>query len=98
MYKTIIEVKKDISSELRKWIKEQCNSAFNNRAGKAEDKSTNESVLIYEGKNDLYACLELGMFAVKENKKVMECIQAWEWIEPDPDECCNMLEVFARNS
>lgn len=98
MYRTIIKIKKDTPSELLKWIGEQCKSAFDNRAGKAENRSNDEYVYIFEGKENLYGCLELGMFDLKGIQGFINCVQTWEWIDEEPSESCNMLEVFARHA
>jgi len=34
---------------------------------------------------------------LKEGEVVKSCVQVWQWIDIDPDESCDMLQVFSRH-
>jgi hypothetical protein len=70
-------------------------AAFSNRAGTRENVSDDKSILIFEGNEDFYGCLNLGIFDLEEDKYFMAYVKAWEWLEDDPDECCDMIELFS---
>jgi hypothetical protein len=98
MYKTIITLKSDISSDHLEAVHSLCESAFNNRAGKLSNASNNPYTLIFEGDDKYYGCLDLGTLALRREKEFIDGIQLWQWIEDDPNECCDLLEVFARHA
>ena len=95
MYKNIIDIKNDTPSEKLLSISEIAADAFNNRAGRLQNTSKNPHILVFEGGDNYYACLELGMFELRDNKNFMECVQAWQWVDENPDESCDMLQVFS---
>jgi hypothetical protein len=98
MYKTIITLKSDISSDQLAVVHSLCESAFNNRAGKLSNASDNPYTLIFEGGDKYYGCLELGTFSLRREKGFIGCVQSWQWLEDDPNECCDLLELFARRA
>jgi hypothetical protein len=98
MYKNIITIKNDAPNEKLLPIYEIAVNAFNNRAGKLENTSKNPYILVFEGGDNYYACLEIGMFELKDNKDFMDCVQAWQWVDNNPDESCDMLKVFSMTA
>lgn len=79
--------------ERRKQIIE---SAFVNREGSLKNISEDSFQFIFEATEDGYGCLHLGMYEVEENAFVKEKIVSWQWIDEDPDESCDMLEIFSQ--
>ena len=95
MYKNIITIKNDTPSEKLLSVCEIATNAFDNRADKLENTSKNPYILVFEDGDNYYACLEVGMFELRDNKTFMDCVQAWQWIDENPDESCDMLQVFS---
>ena len=98
MYKNIITIKNDTPSEKLLSVCEIATNAFDNRAGKLENTSKNPYILVFKGGDNYYACLEVGMFELRDNKNFMDCVQAWQWIDENPDESCDMLQVFSTTA
>lgn len=95
MYRTIIELKKGLPEDILEELRHIAEKAFNNRAGVLKNVSEEPHLLIYEGDFNDYGCLELGMYSLEENKKFFSKVVKWDWIDEDPNENENMLEVFA---
>ena len=97
MYKNIITIKNDTPNEKLLSVCEIAANAFDNRAGRLENASENPYHLVFDGGDNYYACLEVAMFELRDNKDFMECVQAWQWIDENPDESCDMLQVFSTS-
>lgn len=98
MYQTIINIKSSVQIDTLKELHLIAKNAFSNRAGKLNNVSDEPYCLIFEGDENYYGCLELGTFSLRREYGFIECIHSWQWIDADPDESCNMLEVFARHT
>lgn len=83
MYKSIIEIKKDVPIEVINNLRSIANKAFDNRAGKVENSSNNPYQLIYSGSEKVYACLELGMLNLKRQKTFLSYLKSWNWIDDE---------------
>jgi len=97
MYKTIIEFKNGLTEEKINELVNLCNKAFDNRAGKAIGMTEKQNHISFEGGENLYGCLRLGTFAAYNISGFIQYLKSWIWIEEDPDECCDMLELFAKH-
>ena len=98
MYKNVIDIKKDTPEAVLNELKEMADKAFNNRAGKVTNVSDIPCRLIYEGGEDLYGCLELGMLKLKREAEFLRSLNKWQWIdEEEPEENCDLLKLFTRN-
>jgi hypothetical protein len=95
MYQTVIAFKDGLTGDDLKELREMCDRAFNNRAGRAVGRSDAAGRLIYEGGEALYGCLSLGVFNLGEVNVFKAAVSKWEWIDAEPDESCDMLEVIA---
>lgn len=94
MYRNVIEIKKTVPESRLKELAAIAENAFNNRAGKVQNTSRLSHTLIFEGGAGEYACLEIGMLNLKREAGFLECVSAWEWVDDDPDECCDLLGLF----
>ena len=97
MYKSVIEIRKDINPNLLGQLAEIAERAFNNRAGKVQNASHIPYCFSFEGGEADYGCLELGMLRLKRDKSFLDCLSRWNWIDEDPDECCDLLHLFRGN-
>ena len=92
MYKSVIEIRKDINPNLLGQLAEVAERAFNNRAGKVQNASHIPYCFSFEGGEADYGCLELGMLALEKQKDFLSCVKAWTWIdEEEPAENCDIL-------
>lgn len=92
MYKSVIKIKSNTPNEILEKLVVIADKAFNNRAGVVKNVSDNPYKLIYEGKENKFGCLELGMLTLEKKKDFLYFIEAWNWIdENDPDESCDIL-------
>ena len=98
MYKTIIEFKNGLPEEKINELINLCNEAFDNRAGKAVGRMEKQNRISFEGGEDLYGCLGVGISDLYDISRLTQNVKSWVWIDDDPDECCDMLEVFARHA
>lgn len=98
MYQTIITFKSDLSNEVLLRMRQTANgAAFCNRAGCLLGNENSPHELVFASDDSGYACLELGTLALREKKEFIDCVTSWKWVDEDPDESCDMLEVFARH-
>ena len=96
MYRSIIELKKDISPDLLSQLKEKIEAAFFNRVGTVKNTGKDLYHLEFAGGEDKFGCLEFGMLCVEEQQDVIPYIEAWNWIDEEcPDESCDMLEEIS---
>lgn len=98
MYKVIIELKKDISEDVLKKLTEIINAAFDNRGGKVSDFCA-DSLYRFEFAGETeneYGCLQLGILNLKESVLFRAHVSECRWLEDDDDECCDVLEIFAK--
>lgn len=99
MYKNVIEIRKDVPEEMLKKLSYIADKAFDNRAGKVANVSNSPYCLIYEGGEEEYACLEVGMLILKREKEFLPFIEAWQWVdEENLQECCDILQIFAETA
>lgn len=97
MYSSIIEIKKSVNGEALQKLRETAEKAFDNRAGKVENSSTDSHRLVFEGGEDKYGCLDLGTAELADTSGFREQINAWNWIDADePGENCDILEIYAE--
>jgi hypothetical protein len=98
MYSTVITFKDNTPGDILISLKETCEKAFDNRAGKAIGRCEKVNTVIFEGDEELYGCLQLGCFALEkiEGFGNGDFVLSWEWLEDDPEECCDVLEIFSK--
>ena len=97
MYRTIIQFKKNTPKEILQELHEIAEKAFDNRAGVLHNVSEDPYVLIYEGGEGDFGCLQLGNFNLEEIGLFKKKVIKWNWIDEDDEfECCDMLKVFSK--
>lgn len=96
MYSSIIEIKKSISGETLDKLHEVAEKAFSNRAGSIKNSSKESHRLVFEGAEDDYGCLDLGVAMLARVNGFLPQVDSWQWIDDDPNESCNVLEVYTE--
>lgn len=96
MYSTVIEIRNDIESDMLRQLKLDIESAFANRAGTVENISKEPYRFEFVGDEDAYGCLEIGSLNLKRNRLFWKHVRTWKWIDEDPDECCDLTEVYSK--
>lgn len=97
MYKNVIDIKEDVSAEVLERLRMISDEAFDNRAGKVINSSDFPYRFVFEGSENEYACLEVGMLKLKRQRYFLENLISWRWVDEDPDECCDLLKLFSEN-
>lgn len=96
MYKNVIEIKKTVPEAKLRELAAAAERAFHNRAGKVQNVSTAPYMLVYEGGEGEYGCLNLGMLSLSGEKDFISHVLSWEWIDEDePDESCDVLKELS---
>ncbi len=92
MYKSVIDIRREVPQKLLGKLSMMADRAFNNRAGRVCNVSKQPYRLSFEGGEQDFGCLELGMLALENQKDFLSCVEAWNWIdEEDPGENCDIL-------
>ncbi len=95
MYKNVIDIRREVPSDVLKELAGVADKAFNNRAGRVKNVSNLPYRLVYEGGENQFGCLELGMLALEKQKNFLPYVSAWKWIdEEEPGENCDILEIM----
>ena len=93
MYRNVIDIHKEVPSDILKVLAMMADRAFDNRAGKVKNVSDCPYRFIYEGGERDYGCLNLGMVSLCEEKAFVSNVLNWNWIDEDePDESCDVLK------
>lgn len=96
MYKSVIDIRSDVPLSLLSTLSLMADNAFNNRAGKVSNVSNVPYRFVYQGGENEYGCLEVGMLNLKREKLFLDCVSAWNWVDEDPDECCDLLKLLKK--
>ena len=97
MYRHVIEIQKETPKDILATLIAIADNAFDNRVGKVRNVSDLPYKLVYEGGENEFGCLDLGMLALEKDKMFLNHVISWQWIdEEEPDESCDILEVFSR--
>jgi len=96
MYKTIIELKEDISKETAKEVRDICIAAHDNYAGKVQIKDISPLSFVFEGSEEAFGCLNIGFLTLKKNSLFMETIKTWFWEDEEPADSCSLIEALSR--
>lgn len=92
MYKTIIKLSKELSEEKAAEFVQMANKAFDNRAGRVENTSEEKNVLIYDGREEDYGCIHLGILDLHDIEEFRTHVEKWDYVDEDnPRECCDVL-------
>ena len=96
LYSTIIELKKDIPTDILSQLKEKIEAAFSNRAGTVKNTGTDSYYFVFAGGEYEYGCRDLGALELKNDELFLNNVLKWDWIEDNPRECCDLIEVFLK--
>lgn len=96
MYRTIIELKKNISDETLDEIKNICISAHNNRSGKVDIKEISKYCFAFEGEEADYGCLILGYLELDDIQIFRDSVMSWMWEDEEPDESCDLFKELSE--
>lgn len=93
MYKSIIEIDRSVPHTMLASLLRTAEAAFDNRAGCVKNASSTPYRFTFEGGEDKFGCLELGMLALEKKKEFLSCVTSWNWVdEEEPWENCDILE------
>ena len=96
MYKNVIQIRKEVPEEALKSLALIAEREFNNRAGKVQNVSDTPYQLVFQGGDEAYGCLNLGMLNLWDKKDFVACVQSWDWIdEEEPDESCDVIKEMS---
>lgn len=95
MYRTIIELKKEISDSEYARIKTLIERAFRNRAGSVKNFSQEKYLFVFETKeHDLFCCLGIAILDLWE-QGFEPYFEKWLWEEDvDPSENADLKKMF----
>ena len=95
IYKSVIQIKPEVSEGVLNELRARADRAFCNRAGTVANVSSDPYRLIYQGGEKDYGCLELGMLELEKDRHFLSCVGSWLWIdEEEPGESCDVLETI----
>lgn len=96
MYKVVIDIRKNVSKQTLEALMKRADKAFDNRAGKVKNVSIIPYRLCYQGDEEFFGCLELGMLTLEDEEDFVACVESWLWIdEENPGESCDILKEMA---
>ncbi len=96
MYRSIIEIKRNVPHDLLINLRIVAENAFSNRAGSVKNSSSNPYKFVFKGDEDKFGCLEVGMLELEDKYDFLKQVNSWQWIDDnDPKENCDILKVLA---
>ncbi|MCI9612637.1 MAG: hypothetical protein HFH33_11575 [Eubacterium sp.] len=96
MYRSIIEIKRNVPHDLLINLRIVAENAFSNRAGSAKNSSSAPYKFVFKGDEDKFGCLEVGMLELEDKYDFLKQVNSWQWIDDnDPKENCDILKVLA---
>ena len=96
IYKSVIAIRHDIAETQLQRVRAVAEAAFQNRAGCVKNISEAPYQLVFAGGEGEYGCLEVGMLNLKRESDFFPFLSAWQWIDEDPDECCDLLKLLQK--
>lgn len=97
MYSTIIEIKKNVTGDTLIKLRKMAEDAFSNRAGIVKNTSMEPHRFIFEGEEEAYPCLDLGVADLADIDGFRSQVASWQWVDHDePGENCDILAVYAE--
>ena len=96
MYKTIIELKKEIPDAALQNLTDTIKQAFHNSAGMVENTGDTPYHFVFQGDEESYCCMQKGNLALDKMALFHEYVQAWRWEDEDPEESCDLLLEYAK--
>lgn len=96
MYRNVIEIRKDVPEEKLKTLVAMAEREFNNRAGMVRNTSKMPYQLVFEGGEEKWGCLNLGVLGLWDRKDFVSLVQKWDWIdEEEPGESCDVIKEMS---
>ncbi len=96
MYRSIIEIKRNVPHDLLINLRIVAENAFSNWAGSAKNSSSAPYKFVFKGDEDKFGCLEVGMLELEDKYDFLKQVNSWQWIDDnDPKENCDILKVLA---
>ncbi len=96
MYRSIIEIKRNVPHDLLINLRIVAENSFSNRAGSAKNSSSAPYKFVFKGDEDKFGCLEVGMLELEDKYDFLKQVNSWQWIDDnDPKENCDILKVLA---
>ena len=96
MYRSIIEIKRNVPHDLLINLRIVAENAFSNRVGSAKNSSSDPYKFVFKGDEDKFGCLEVGMLELEDKYDFLKQVNSWQWIDDnDPKENCDILKVLA---
>ena len=97
MYRTIITLKQNLNSTEIEHAHQVFTEAFNNHAGKLENKSTDKYQLLFED-NEFFGAMSVGELVVYDSN-LENYIEKWTSFDPyQPSECCDDVWLEYHNA
>lgn len=96
MYRTIIKLKDNTPASVAKEIREICIKAHHNYVGKIDIKDVSPIEYVFEAAEKDYNCLQYGSLCLDDIPVFKEWVKEWNWEDEDPNESCNLIEVFSK--
>lgn len=90
-YRVIIALRPEITGPELADLRSMIEAAFKNRAGSVIDTGDGSHRLLFAGREAEYGCIQLGMLALDKIPAFKSAVAVWQWEDPDPDECCDLL-------
>ena len=94
MYSTVIEIKRSVTGDTLSRLRQMAEDAFTNRAGSVKNSSKDPYKLVFKGSEKDYGCLDLGVAELGETDNFVNQVNAWQWLDDDPKENCDILNVY----
>jgi hypothetical protein len=98
MYRDIIELKDGLTEREIYEIKAICQYFHNNNAGKVEIREITPTHFVFEGEKKDWQTLVIGYLRLAETSRFWQNVKRWDWEDPHPNECCDMLRVLKLTS
>lgn len=96
MYKTIIELKKEVPDTTLQNLTDTIKQAFHNQAGMVENTGDTPYHFVFKGDEESYCCMQMGNLALDKMTLFHEYVQTWTWEDEDPEESCDLLLEYAK--
>lgn len=99
MYSTVIDIKKSVTGETLNQLRQAAEKAFSNRAGSVKNTSKDTHKLVFEGGEEAYPCLDLGVAHLARTGGFLEQVISWWWLDDEePGDNCDILKLYARTA
>ncbi len=96
IYKSVIQIRPETSEDILNELRAKADRAFSNRAGTVVNMSKDPYKFVYEGREEEYGCLNIGMLELVKDKQFLSFVSSWRWVdEEEPGESCDVLKEMS---